>query len=308
NPDGTLGSSWHPKIKNGEIQLPIQEDETALPIHAFYDFYQKFKALEFVYDLYTPLVKKAGDFMASYIYEDLNLPMPSYDPWEEQRGVFTYTAACTYAGLIGAASLAEATASYGDAEKYTLAAERIKAAMLEHLYSKEHGRFFKKVIVKDGYVVEKDATIDASLSYIWRMGVLPADDERVVNTMKAIKENLWVDGPIGGLARYTGDYYQREFRSEDHPNIPGNPWIITTLWYAQWLTELAENEDDLKEIDQLLHWVADRANHSGILPEQIDPFDGKPLSVAPLTWSHAEYVLTMLSYNEKRQKILKRKK
>jgi GH15 family glucan-1,4-alpha-glucosidase len=30
NPDGSLGSSWHPKIKNGEIQMPIQEDESAL--------------------------------------------------------------------------------------------------------------------------------------------------------------------------------------------------------------------------------------------------------------------------------------
>jgi GH15 family glucan-1,4-alpha-glucosidase len=27
-----------------------------------------------------------------------------------------------------------------------------------------------------------------------------------------------------------------------------------------------------------------------ILPEQIDPYDGQHLSVAPLTWSHAQVV------------------
>ena len=34
NPDGTLGSSWLPWVAHGEPSLPIQEDETALVIHA----------------------------------------------------------------------------------------------------------------------------------------------------------------------------------------------------------------------------------------------------------------------------------
>jgi GH15 family glucan-1,4-alpha-glucosidase len=34
NPDGSLGSSWHPWYSDGQQQLPIQEDETALVLWA----------------------------------------------------------------------------------------------------------------------------------------------------------------------------------------------------------------------------------------------------------------------------------
>ncbi len=303
NPDGSLGSSWHPKFKHGEVQLPIQEDETALPIFAFYDFLKSFDALEFVYELYDPFVKRSGYFMSDYIYTHLHLPLPSYDPWEEQRGVFSYTTACTYGGLIAAASLAESTANYEDATKFTLAAEKIKKAMLEHLYCDEHKRFMKKLVVKEDQIVERDFTVDASLCYVWRMGVLPPDDERVVNTMHAIRDRLWVKAPIGGIARYENDYYQREFWSEKHPEVVGNPWIITTLWYAQWLIEIAKSRLDFVEIEKLLNWVCQRTNHAGILAEQVDPFDGRHLSVAPLTWSHSEYVITILAYRKKMREL-----
>jgi len=32
---------------------------------------------------------------------------------------------------------------------------------------------------------------------------------------------------------------------------------------------------------------------SGVLPEQVDPYSGKALSVCPLTWSHASFVLAV---------------
>ena len=33
-----------------------------------------------------------------------------------------------------------------------------------------------------------------------------------------------------------------------------------------------------------------------VLPEQIDPYTGKPVSVSPLTWSHATVVMTVMEY------------
>ncbi len=303
NPDGSLGSSWHPMFKNGEVQLPIQEDETALPIVALYDLYQNFMSLEYVYELYDSFIKKAGMFMVEYVYPDYDLPLPSYDLWEEQRGVFSYTVATTIAGLLAAASLAEATAHYDDAALFTKTAEKMRKAMMKYLYSEEHGRFYKKIVIKEGVIVEQDATVDASLAYVWRMGILPAHDEKIVSTMAAIKEQLWVKGPIGGIARYTNDYYQREFYSELHPELVGNPWIITTLWYAMWKIDLANSKADLQEVFDLLKWVNQRANAAGILPEQIDPLDGRALSVAPLTWSHSEYVLTMIRLKDKMVKL-----
>ncbi len=40
------------------------------------------------------------------------------------------------------------------------------------------------------------------------------------------------------------------------------------------------------------------------MAEQIHPYSGAPLSVSPLTWSHATYVETVLEYWEK-VKVLK---
>ena len=62
----------------------------------------------------------------------------------------------------------------------------------------------------------------------------------------------------------------------------------------------ATTVDQLKEAVPLLEWVADRALASGVLAEQVHPHTNEPLSVSPLTWSHATYVQTVLDYLEKR--------
>jgi hypothetical protein len=46
----------------------------------------------------------------------------------------------------------------------------------------------------------------------------------------------------------------------------------------------------------LVQWAADRALPSGTMAEQLHPYTGDPLSVSPLTWSHAEYVRTVREY------------
>jgi len=39
------------------------------------------------------------------------------------------------------------------------------------------------------------------------------------------------------------------------------------------------------------------------MPEQVRPFTGESLSVAPLTWSHAEFVDTITRYQEKKAQL-----
>jgi len=42
---------------------------------------------------------------------------------------------------------------------------------------------------------------------------------------------------------------------------------------------------------------------SGVLSEQLDPYTGEPVSVAPLTWSHATFVATVLRYVDKANEL-----
>lgn len=303
NPDGSVGSSWHAKIKNGEIQLPIQEDESALILLALQKYHENFENIEVVQKLYDGIVLKIGKFLTKFVEEKTGLPLPSYDPWEEHRAVFTYTTSCTYAGLKAATELAEETGHYSDAKRFDEYAERIKKAICTYLYSEKDQRFYKRVMVRDGKITEEDSTIDASLSFIWKMGVLPVDDPRVDNTMQAISDHLRVHSEIGGIARYTGDAYHFDFEHVSWNEVPGNPWIITTLWEADYRMMRAKSRKDLEKTLEALFWAMKMASTSGILPEQVHPYTGKPLSVAPLTWSHATFVSSVLLY-EKRWKEL----
>src|SRR5690606_8034099 len=93
------------------------------------------------------------------------------------------------------------------------------------------------------------------------------------------------------------DYYFQQ--SGDIANVPGNPWIICTLWIANYEIESAQRLQDLESPRRTLAWAAAKALPGGSLPEQLNPYDGSPLSVAPLTWSHATFVQSVCLYARK---------
>ncbi len=67
NPDGSPGSSWHPwAAADQQLQLPIQEDETALVLWALWAHFQRFRDVEFIRPLYRPLIKATADFLCRY--------------------------------------------------------------------------------------------------------------------------------------------------------------------------------------------------------------------------------------------------
>ncbi|WP_456383061.1 glycoside hydrolase family 15 protein [Persephonella sp.] len=289
-PDGSFGSSWHPWIdEKGRPQLPIQEDETALVIWALYNHYRETKDIEFIDSIYSRLVRPAAEFMVSYRYPD-GLPVESYDPWEERRGILTYTCSTVYAGLVSASKLAHLTGNIEESERYLKAAKEVKEATLKNLYDRENERFLKMIIRKENGETVKDSTVDASLLAVYFTGMLPPNDYRVLNTVNAIKERLWVDFGIQGLARFEGDLYHRIDR-----DYPGNPWVITTMWLADWY--IATNQ--IEEAIRLLRWATERQSEAGLLAEQYNPETGAPLSVTPLTWSHAGFCYTVQNLSEK---------
>jgi len=104
------------------------------------------------------------------------------------------------------------------------------------------------------------------------------------------------------MARYAGDHYH-QIERHDLQRVPGNPWIITTLWYAQWLIARAQSETELAEAIPMLEWVCKRASTSGVLAEQFDPYTGAHLSVSPLTWSHAAFITTALRYLQRHTQL-----
>jgi glucoamylase len=324
NPDGSPASSWHPWVLKNERAMPIQEDETALVVWAMWRHYYRYRDIEFVRPLWVDVVQKAGDFMCKYRDPRTGLPLPSYDLWEERWGVHAFTVATVYGGLKAARNFAVCFGDRERAERYNKAAEEIKAGAAKYLWSDKLNRFVRRLVPKEmplppddnNYVEETelkmgeakledvyevDEVLDASLYSIFKFHLFEVNDERVEATMKAVEEKLWVKTRVGGVARYENDYYHRI--SNDIAAVPGNPWFICTLWLADYYISRAQTTAELKMALPIFEWTAGHALESGVLAEQVNPYTNEPISVSPLTWSHATVVSTSIKYLEKLEQL-----
>ena len=291
-PDGVLGSSWHPWLFQGEPRLPIQEDETALVISTLWDHYERNRDLEFIEALYNPFIEPAVQFMMEYIEPSTGLPQASFDLWEEKYGTSTFTAAAVSHALLAGSRFARLLGKDSDARAAQVVAERMQSAITEHLYDPEIGMFVKHVRHTADGQLEYDRTIDTSSFYgVIAFDVCPLDDERVVQSLATIQERLQVQADSRGFMRYEDDTYY----TMDEVGTP-NPWVITTLWIAQYYIKAAQDFDDLVPAYELLEWTCSHATGAGVLAEQMHPHTREHLSTAPLVWSHAEFVYTMLQY------------
>lgn len=295
NPDGSLGSSWHPWYSDGQPQLPIQEDETALVLWALWRHFQRWGDVESLKPLYRPLIVTAAEFLEAYRDSHTGLPRPSYDLWEERWGVSTFTAGAVCGGLLAAANFAALFGQESRATRYRAAAEAVRVGMATHLFVREANRFARQ-LTESGV----DLTVDASLYGAFAFGAFTARHPMVRATMAAVQHQLWVPTPRGGCIRYPGDAYQCA-------SVPasglGNPWIICTLWLAQYAIEAAATVEELERARPYLDWVTAHAQPSGVLPEQVHLCEGTAWSVTPLTWSHAEVVWTIRRFVERRAEL-----
>ena len=301
-PYGSPGSSWLPWIDgHGVRTLPIQEDETGLVLWALWQHYCIHRNLDFTVGLYSTLILPAADWMSEYVDDRNGLIKPSWDLWEERWGVHAFTVGAVWAGLDAARNFAELFGDEPALGRYRDAANRLREASDTHLYSPELGRFARRIAVEDDGTLTVDMVIDSAICGLWRFGMYSPDEARIADTMRAIGEQLANKAAAGGIARYKDDYY---FRVETDVNrVPGNPWFICTLWMAQWYIATARTADDLKPASDIINWTVAHKLPGGLLSEQLDPNTGAPLSVSPLTWSHAEFIATVDDYCAKAERL-----
>ena len=289
-PDRAIGSSWHPYVRNGREELPIQEDETAGVVFLLHEYLKNTGDTDFVQGLYETLVQPAANFMDSYVDSSTKLPHASYDLWEEKFLTTTYTTALVYASLMAAASLADKFEYPDDAIRWRSVADDIRASAHDTFFCQKTNYFYKGFIVSESGMLEYDNTIDSSSLYGAAMfGLYDFDDPLVQKAAKTLEETLIDKSSAGGIPRYAGDLYH----NADKESL-GNPWFVTSLWYAQFLLQ---NGDSDKARD-IAVWAQRQMLPSGVLSEQILAQNGQPVSVAPLTWSSAEFINTVLDLSK----------
>lgn len=297
-PDKSLGSSWHPWVRDGSKLLPIQEDETALVIYALWKYYELSRDIEFIEGIYNTLIKKASDFMLNYRDGKTGLPAASYDIWERDYGISTFTASCVYGALVAASRFANLLGKGASEKSYKDAAADIKKGILKYLYDEDRG-MFHKLIDTSQREPRIDKTVDMSSIYgIYKFEVLSVEDSIVKKALEKSVERLEVKSEVGGIARFEADAYHHK-----GGDYPGNPWINTTMWLSQYYIAQAKSEEDMAEVKRWISWVVKYANPAGVLPEQLDPYTGEHLSASPLVWSHAEFVITIINYLERLEEL-----
>ncbi len=300
---GAVGSLSHPWIDpDGKEALPVAADNTAILLWALGEHFGLDRDFDFVRSLYTDLVQPALDFLLSHRDPKTGLPLPSYDLWEDTYGLHAYTLAATWAGLRSACTF---TAAFGQPELTGAAQEaatQIRRLFDSMFYDEETGRFVTRLRIYGKREPIPDPTIDASIAGLFLFGMIPPEDERMQRTMAAVRQQLWCHTEVGGLARTENDRLHQV--STDIGNVPGNPWVVTTMWLCRWYVARANTLDELKPAEELLRWAHRHALSTGMLAEQFHPYSHAPLSMNPFTWSHAEFLLAVQAYIMRRNEIV----
>jgi glucoamylase len=283
--DGSLAPSW------GLHQL----DETGMVVFAYEAAWRELgdAALDRVL---WPSARAAADFLCGFVDPETGLPLPSIDLWEQTDGQHSYSAAATYGGLAAAAAMASRHEPSLEA-LYRGAAERVRAAIEEHLWSDEHGRYLRSRWVgrPDELGETPPAAFDRTLRYPTKsVRSVDPEDARVDSSLLGLAWPFRAVDPASPRMRATVEAVARELRvpgggvlrHEDDDYAGGNPWVISTLWLG-----LAERQacDDAGHRAAIEYAVA-RQTSLGLLPEQVTR-DGDPAWVVPLGWSHAMLIL-----------------
>jgi GH15 family glucan-1,4-alpha-glucosidase len=136
-------------------------------------------------------------------------------------------------------------------------------------------------VCRNGYDSKRNAfmqyygatTLDASILMMPLVGFLPVSDPRVVGTIKAVEEELMVDGFV---MRYSGA-----------GNVDGLPsgegaFLACTYWYADNLAALGRIDEARAIFERLLSI----SNDLGLLAEEYDPGLKRQLGNFPQAFTH----------------------
>jgi GH15 family glucan-1,4-alpha-glucosidase len=115
--------------------------------------------------------------------------------------------------------------------------------------------------------------LDASLLLAPLVRFLPPDDERIVNTVKAIADELTVDGLV---LRY------RVEETDDGMQGEEGAFAICSFWLVSALAEIGEHRHARELCEKLLGY----ASPLGLYAEEIEPRSGRHLGNFPQAFTH----------------------
>jgi GH15 family glucan-1,4-alpha-glucosidase len=171
-----------------------------------------------------------------------------------------------WAALDRAVRLAPHLGENAAAERWSVARDEIRAAVLERGWSKQRQAYAQSF--------ESDE-LDAAALLMPLVGFLPATDPRMRSTIEAIASDLTEDG-----------FVLRDRNTEglnaDGLNGEEGTFVICSFWLVSCLAQAGE----LERAEALFDRLASYANDLGLLAEEIDGQTGELLGNFPQAFSH----------------------
>lgn len=314
-PDGHLAQNT--RVTGEPYWTSVQLDETAAPMLLAW-------LLDRTDESTLDGLKRAAEFMVNYP----DAPFTEQERWENQSGYSPATIASEVAGLVCLADLLTRAGDTESAARYLAIADRW-AASVEKWTATSTGplspRPYYLRLTKDGDPdagttynlgdnnvgeVDQRAVVDPSFLELVRLGLRPADDPVVRNTITVVDRTLGERTPAGTLwHRFTSDGYGEQ--------ADGGPWNVnwpapTRTYGRLWPIFAGERGEyellagDTAAASRRLSTIAGTANSGLMLPEQVWDNAAPPgvrpgtgtTSATPLAWTHAQYVRLAWSIEE----------
>jgi len=314
-PDGSFPQNS--TVAGAPFWTGLQLDEVADPILLAYQL-RRFDAATWRH------VKSAADFLIGFSQDGNAAPWSPQDRWENQSGYSPAAIASQIAGLVCAAVIARANGDAGSATRYLRTADawhaNLKAWTLTSTGPYSAKPYFLR-LTKDGKpnlgttysigdsgpnAADQRGVVDPSFLELVRLGLLPADDADIVNSVRVVDRQLSYD-----TAR--GRFWHRASFDGYGETPTGGPWILGApadsfltrgrgwplLGGERGEYELAAGQ--LGAAQARLATMARTTNAGYLMPEQVwdnEPPAGQPgftpgtptLSATPLAWTHAQYI------------------
>ncbi|TDV44840.1 glycoside hydrolase family 15 protein [Actinophytocola oryzae] len=304
-PDGHLAQNT--RVTGEPYWTSVQLDESAAPMLLAWQLKRTDRST-------LDGLRRAADFMVSYP----NAPFTEQERWENQSGYSPGTIAAEIAGLVCLADLLNRAGDPASANRYLRVADdwesKVESWTATSTGPLSPSPYYLR-LTKDGNPnagttynlgdnnvgeVDQRAVVDPSFLELVRLGIRPANDPVVENTVEVVDETLGERTPVGQLwHRFTGDGYGEQ--------ADGGPWNVnwptpTRTYGRLWPIFAGERGEyellagEPSAANSRLRTIAATANSGLMLPEQVwderaPQRAGTPTtSATPLAWTHAQYV------------------
>jgi GH15 family glucan-1,4-alpha-glucosidase len=204
--------------------------------------------------------------------------------WEVRgpRRHFTHSKVMAWVAFDRAVKTVEKLERDGPVDRWRAARKEIKSEVLREGFNAELGSFVQY------YGADR---LDASLLLIPLVGFLPATDERVVGTVRAIERDLLRDGFV---ERYRADV--------ENVSVDGLPpgegvFLPCSFWLVAVLAQQGRHDEAVALFERLLGL----RNDLGLISEEYDPEGGRLVGNFPQAFTHLALVETAFTLARKRK-------